>query len=247
MAARSDVVVIPVYNHGDAIAAMVDGVRGHGLPMILVDDGSDAACATVLDALAASDDAIDLVRLSTNQGKGGAMIAGFHRALQLGYSHVLQIDADGQHDSNDIPIFLEQSRQHPAAVICGCPVFDASVPKSRLYGRYATHVWVWINTWSFAITDSMCGFRVYPLQPVLKLIDEVRIGRRMDFDVEIMVRLYWRGVAIVNQPTRVRYPTDGVSHFKLLHDNVRITAMHTRLFFGMLLRAPLLLWRKLSR
>ncbi len=245
--ARSEVVVIPVYNHGAAIGAMASGVREHGLPLILVDDGSEPGCAAVLDALVASDDAINLVRLPINQGKGAAMIAGFRRASELGHSHVLQIDADGQHDVADIPAFLEQSRQHPRALVCGCPIFDESVPKSRLYGRYATHVWVWINTWSFAIRDSMCGFRVYPLTPVIKLVDEVSLGRRMDFDVEVLVRLYWRGMAIINLPTRVNYPSDGVSHFDLLHDNLRITAMHTRLFFGMLLRAPMLFWRKLSR
>lgn len=244
---RSDVVVIPVYNHGAAIGAVVANVRAHGLPLILVDDGSEPTCAAVLDALAANDVATDLVRLQSNQGKGGAMMAGLRHAAALGHSHALQIDADGQHDLADIPAFLQQSQINPEAVICGCPIFDESVPKSRLYGRYATHVWVWINTWSFAITDSMCGFRVYPLAPVVKLIDEVHIGRRMDFDVELMVRLYWRDVAIINQPTRVSYPSDGVSHFNLLNDNLRITAMHTRLFFGMLLRAPMLFWRKLKR
>lgn len=243
---RSDVVVIPVYNHGAAIGAVVADVRAHGLPVILVDDGSEPNCAAVLDALTANDDAITLVRLQTNQGKGGAMMAGLRHAAALGHSHALQIDADGQHDLADISAFLKQSQAHPEAVICGCPIFDESVPKSRLYGRYATHIWVWINTWSFAITDSMCGFRVYPLAPVVKLINEVNIGRRMDFDVELMVRLYWRDVAIINQPTRVSYPSDGVSHFNLLDDNLRITAMHTRLFFGMLLRSPLLLSRKLG-
>ena len=244
---RSDVVVIPVYNHGAAIGAVVADVRAHGLPLILVDDGSEPTCAAVLDALVADDAATELVRLQSNQGKGGAMMAGLRRAAALGYSHALQIDADGQHDLADIPTFLQQSRSNPEAVICGCPIFDDSVPKGRLYGRYATHIWVWINTWSFAITDSMCGFRVYPLTPVVKLIDEVRIGRRMDFDVELMVRLCWRDVAIINQPTRVNYPSDGVSHFNLVHDNLLITAMDTRLFFGMLLRSPTLLWRKLKR
>ena len=134
----------------------------------------------------------------------------------------------------------------PAAVIAGCPVYDASVPRGRLYGRYATHIWVWINTLSFDIRDSMCGFRVYPLASLLPLLDSVNIGRRMDFDSDVIVRLHWRGVPVLNQPTRVTYPQDGVSHFDLWNDNVRIFAMHARLFFGMLCRAPLLLWRKVG-
>lgn len=240
-------VVIPVYNHGEAVGAVVNAVRAHGLPCLLVDDGSEPGCAKVLDTLAEADrTGIELVRLPRNEGKGGAMMAGLRAAQASGFSHALQIDADGQHDTRDIPRFVELAAASPEKVICGTPVYDASVPKGRLYGRYATHIWVWINTLSLAIRDSMCGFRVYPLAPTLALIDSVRIGKRMDFDVEVIVRLYWRGVGILNQPTQVRYPTDGISHFDVLWDNVRISRMHARLFFGMLLRLPLLLWRKVS-
>jgi glycosyltransferase involved in cell wall biosynthesis len=239
--------VIPVYNHGEAVGAVVDGVRAHGLPCVLVDDGSEPGCAAVLDALAAGDrSGIELVRLSENQGKGGAMMAGLRAARERGFSHALQIDADGQHDTSDIPSFLRLAEQSPEKLICGTPVYDASVPKGRLYGRYATHIWVWINTLSFTIRDSMCGFRVYPLAPTVQLIDTVRLGKRMDFDVEVLVRLFWRGMGIINHPTPVRYPSDGISHFDVLWDNVRISRMHARLFFGMLARLPLLLWRKVT-
>lgn len=235
--------IIPVYNHGAAIRAVVDAVQGHGLPCLLVDDGSEPSCAAVLDELALRD-GVTLVRLTQNQGKGGAMMVGFRAALQQGYSHALQIDADGQHDAGDIPFFLEQSSAAPGKLICGCPIYDDSVPRARLYGRYATHVWVWINTLSFSIRDSMCGFRLYPLTPTVALINASHIGRRMDFDTEILVRLYWRGMQVVNQHTRVTYPSDGISHFRVLSDNLLISLMHTRLFFGMLLRLPVLLRRK---
>lgn len=241
------VVVIPVYNHPATIAGVVAQVRGHGLRCILVDDGSTPDCAAVLDTLAAAHPAqVALVRLPHNQGKGAAMVAGFREAGRRGHSHVLQIDADGQHACADIPLFLQRARAQPQAVIAGCPVYDESVPKGRLYGRYATHVWVWINTLSLDIRDSMCGFRVYPLASLLPLLDAVHIGRRMDFDSDVIVRLHWRGVPVVNQPTRVTYPQDGISHFRMWRDNVRISAMHARLFFGMLCRAPLLLWRKVA-
>jgi hypothetical protein len=118
------------------------------------------------------------------------------------------------------------------------------VPKGRLYGRYLTHIWVWINSLSLSIPDSMCGFRVYPLAPTLELIDSVAIGRRMDFDSEILVRLSWLNQPMQWLPIRVRYPADGLSHFRLLHDNALISLMHAKLFFGMLLRAPLILWRR---
>ena len=242
------VVVIPVYDHPATIGAVVGAARLQGHDCLLVDDGSHAACAAVLDTLAASADGrVFLVRLACNQGKGGAMVAGLARAAGLGYSHALQIDADGQHDSADIARFMALARAHPLAVICGRPVYDASVPRARLWGRYATHVWVWINTLSFDIHDSMCGFRVYPLAAVVGLLQKQRIGRRMDFDTDIVVRLHWRGLQVVNQPTRVTYPADGVSHFRLWRDNLLISRLHTRLFLGMLWRLPLLLWRRAHR
>ena len=129
-------------------------------------------------------------------------------------------------------------------MIAGYPIYDETVPAIRLYARYLTHVWVWINTLSLEIRDSMCGFRVYPLAPVMQLIARQKVGLRMDFDTEILVRLYWAGLAVVNLPTRVAYPTDGVSHFRVWLDNVLITRMHTVLFFGMLPRIPRLLARK---
>jgi len=242
------VAVIPCYNHPQTIGLMVDAVRAHGLHVVVVDDGSEPGCAAVLDALnQRHGDGMTLVRLPLNLGKGGAMMSGLRKALALGYSHALQIDADGQHDVNDIPRFLASARQHPQAVVCGQPVYDASVPKGRLYGRYLTHVWVWINTLSLRIRDSMCGYRVYPLSAVVSVLDGACLGRRMDFDPEVLVRLSWRGVPILSVPTRVSYPLDGVSHFKMLQDNVLISKMHARLFFGMLLRLPVLLWRKVCR
>ena len=238
------VAVIPVYNHGEAVGAVAANVRAHGLRCILVDDGSSADCAAVLDALAQAPD-VTLVRLALNQGKGGAMMAGLRAAAAAGWTHALQIDADGQHDAGDIPVFMARAAQSPAAVICGRPVYDDSVPAIRFYGRYASHAWVWICSLSFAIRDSMCGFRVYPLASVVPLLDSERLGRRMDFDAEVLVRLHWRGVEMVNLPTRVTYPRGGVSHFRYGFDNLLIVAMFVRLFAGMLRRSPLLLWRKL--
>lgn len=238
--------VVPVFNHEEAVGTVVQSLRRYGLPVILVDDGSSPTCAAVLDQLSAGADGIYLQRHAKNQGKGGAVMTGFRAAAGLGFSHALQIDADGQHDSNDIPAFLAAATAHPQALICGYPIYDDSVPKVRLYARYATHIWVWINTVSLRIRDSMCGFRIYPLPATLAMIDRVHVGRRMDFDTEIVVRLDWEGVAIVNQGTRVGYPLDGQSHFRLWLDNVLISSMHARLFFGMLPRLPRLLWRLIA-
>jgi glycosyltransferase involved in cell wall biosynthesis len=238
-------VVIPVYNHEHAVPKVLGQVLAHGLPVILVDDGSSPSCAAVLDGLAAAHPGqVMLERHAVNQGKGGAVLSGFARAAREGYSHLLQVDADGQHSVADIPRFLDAGRANPGAVVAGCPLYDESVPALRLYARYLTHVWVWINTLSLAIRDSMCGFRVYPVAPVLALAKRRRLGLRMNFDIEILVRLYWDGVEVVNLPTKVGYPEDGVSHFKAWTDNVLITRLHVALFFGMLPRIPSLVVRK---
>ena len=239
-------ILIPVYNHERGLATMLDGLRASGLPCLLVDDGSEPGCAAALaDMARAHADWLTLVTRAANGGKGAALMTGFAEAARRGYTHVLQIDADGQHDTADVPRFLAESAAHRDAVINGRPIYDESVPTGRLVGRYATHVWVWINTLSLDIADSMCGFRVYPLATTLALLDREPVGTRMDFDIEIIVRLHWAGVPIRTVPTRVTYPLDGVSHFRLWRDNARISAMHARLFFGMLRRAPRLLWRRL--
>ncbi len=237
--------VIPVYNHERAIGRVLGAVRAAGLHSILVDDGSGPQCARELDRLATADPQVTLVRLSRNTGKGGAVVAGLRAALARGYTHALQIDADGQHALSDIPRFIAEARAHPQELVCGRPVFDASMPRVRRYGRYLTHGLVWLNTLSLEIPDAMCGFRVYPLGPVVRLLDDTRIGLRMDFDVDVVVRLHWRGQPMRWLETRVSYPVDGVSHFRLFRDNVLMVRLQLGLFAGMLLRLPLLLWRRI--
>ncbi|MBV8273319.1 MAG: glycosyltransferase family 2 protein [Cupriavidus sp.] len=239
------IVLVPVYNHEHAIGAVVEGVLAQQVACLLVDDGSSPACARILRDLAARHAGrVRLLRLPENQGKGGAVMAGLAAAVTYGHTHVLQIDADGQHDTGHIPQFLALARDNPDAMVCGTPRYDDTVPLGRLVGRYLTHVWVWINTLSFGIRDSMCGLRVYPLASVMALLGEERLGRRMEFDTEVLVHLSWRGIPIVNLATPVTYPADGVSHFQPWHDNLLISRMHARLFFGMLWRLPRLLRRK---
>ncbi|WP_341503731.1 glycosyltransferase [Gallaecimonas sp. GXIMD4217] len=234
--------VVPNYNHGAAAEKSLPALAELGLPIFLVDDGSDAANAALLDELAGRFEQITLIRHQHNQGKGGAVMTGLRAAHEAGYSHGLQVDADGQHNLDDVPRFLAEAKARPQALIAGYPAYDDSVPKGRLYARYITHVWVWIETLSLTIKDSMCGFRVYPLAPCVALFDKVALGRRMDFDIEVMVRLYWQGVPIRQLETRVIYPEDGASHFRAFEDNVLISKMHTKLFFGMLWRLPRLLF-----
>jgi glycosyltransferase involved in cell wall biosynthesis len=240
-------IIIPFYNHAGAIEHVVAALKPLGLPCRIVDDGSDAHSQGVLAQISARESWVTVERLPMNGGKGAAVMAGCDAALASGFTHALQIDADGQHDVADVAGLLEVSQHNPAALVSGEAMYDASVPRSRHYGRYLTHVWVWINTLSLEIRDSMCGLRVYPLASACAIWRAARVGRRMDFDTEIMVRLHWSGVRIIAVPARVTYPVDGVSHFRMLKDNVYISWMHTRLFFGMLRRLPVLIARRFTK
>jgi len=237
-------VVIPVYNHGQPLIAVVAHLQTLQLPCILVDDGSQADTALIIDELA-QQNAVSCVRLASNQGKGAAVMAGLREALRLGFSHALQMDADGQHDLQAVPRFIEAAQSAPEQLVCAYPEYDASVPKGRLYARYLTHFWVWVHTLSLSIRDSMCGFRVYPLVPAVQLFDQVKLGTRMDFDIQVLVHLYWRGQPMQWLPIKVIYPEEGLSNFRAVADNLLISQMHTKLFFGMLWRAPTLLARRL--
>ncbi|MDD5580131.1 MAG: glycosyltransferase family 2 protein [Methylobacter sp.] len=237
-------IIVPVYNHEQAIPQVISTLKNYRIPCFLINDGSSAVCSKVLENCAENEpDWITLVNRRGNGGKGAAVMDGFNSAIQRGFTHAIQIDADGQHDFNDIPKFIEASRLNPDALILGKPFFDEIVPKSRLYGRRFTNLWIRINTLSVAIADGMCGFRLYPLAAVEQLINSTSIGKRMDFDIDVVVRLFWQGIKIINIPTFVQYPYDGISHFQLWQDNVMISKTHARLFFGMLSRFPQLLLR----
>jgi glycosyltransferase involved in cell wall biosynthesis len=239
--------IVPVFDHEHAIGTVVTGLMAAGLPCLLVDDGSGPACARALNELADAEPRITLLTRTRNGGKGAAVSDGLRAALSAGYTHALQVDADGQHALVDLPRFIAAAAAAPGAIICGRPIFDASIPTTRFLFRYLTHALVWLHTLSFEIIDSMCGYRVYPLAITVAMLDADHPGLRMDFDTEVLVRLYWRGVPTQWLATRVTYPLDGVSHFRMLFDNARITWLHVRLFLGMLWRAPGLLRRRWRR
>jgi predicted LPLAT superfamily acyltransferase len=226
--------VVPTHNHWRALADVVAGLRQRDLPVLIIDDGSEDP-ATIA-ALHDPDAGVRVVRRPVNGGKGAAVMDGFRLAHAAGYTHVVQVDADGQHDLAALPLLLATARANPHSIISGAPQYDESMPLGRRIGRWITHLWVFIETLSFGIRDSMCGFRVYPLPPCLALMDTEHLGSRMDFDIEILVRLFWRGIKPIMVPVRVIYPPDNISNFHVLRDNLRISWMHTRLVVAMLWR-----------
>jgi glycosyltransferase involved in cell wall biosynthesis len=246
MSAIRPCIVIPIYEHGSTIRAMVAALAALRLPVYIVDDGSGPATQQELARVRAEFPVVRLSRLPRNAGKGAAMMHGFRHARADGMTHALQLDADGQHDTGDVPRFLERAAARPDALVCGRAVFDDSVPRVRLHGRRVTHFWVRVETLSFDIEDALCGFRLYPLAATCRLIDEVAMPARYGFDTAAAVHLAWRGVPVENLPTRVTYPPGGLSHFRMLRDNLRLIAMHFGLLAGMCLRLPLLLRRRLG-
>ncbi|MGO2479234.1 MAG: glycosyltransferase family 2 protein, partial [Pseudoalteromonas sp.] len=154
--------VIPNYNHHlvihDTIAALVD----FNLPIILVDDGSNQQTQDVLAQIDSEFKQVTLVRRTENGGKGAAVQTGLSYAHQAGWTHAIQVDADGQHDLNDVEQLITCSKQAPKALVSGQPIYDETISKRRYYGRFITHFWVYIETLSLQLKDTMCGFRVYP-------------------------------------------------------------------------------------
>ena len=236
--------VIPCYNHDLVIRETIISLCQFNLPIIIVDDGSQLTTRNVLIDISKDFNEVTLLHHEINGGKGAAMQTGLNAAIEMQFTHAIQLDADGQHDLDDINRFIKAAAGSPTSLISGQPLYDDSISKGRYYGRYITHFWVGIETLSFKIIDSMCGFRVYPLEAYSTLIKSTTLGQRMDFDIEVMVKLIWQGVPVQFVETKVHYPEFGVSHFHALKDNIIITKMHTRLFFGMLLRLPKLLLQK---
>jgi glycosyltransferase involved in cell wall biosynthesis len=239
--------LIPVYRHGKTAGPLAEKLAASGLPVIVVDDGNDSENKACLAEWSAKTPGLVLVSLEKNLGKGGAAAKGFEKAAELGLTHVLQIDADGQHDAGQAAFFLEESAKYPEKVICGYPEFDANAPRSRVTGRKISNFWAAVTTLSGELKDVLCGFRVYPVEPALRITRNPFFGKRMSFDAEILVRLYWKKVFPVFHPIKVIYPKDGISNFRMFRDNLHITWMFSRLFIGMLIRLPLLILINIQR
>lgn len=244
--ALTHLVLIPSYNTGWTLFETVADALAHGLPVWVVIDGSTDGTATALYEAYETDRRVRVLRRPENGGKGAAVLDGLQAAAEAGFTHALVMDADGQHPASFIPKFIAVSCQHPAAMILGVPVFDAAAPRLRVWGRRVSNGLTKIETLG-AVGDSLFGFRVYPVKALLAVMTAQHWMRRFDFDAEAVVRLYWRGVAAINQPAPVRYlrpEQGGVSHFRYGRDNMLLAGMHARLMAEFILRAPWLMIRR---
>lgn len=233
-------ILIPSYNTGPILEETVRAAIATGQPVMVVIDGSTDGSDACLSEFETAQ-GFTVLRVPRNQGKGAAILHGLHAARKDGFTHALAMDADGQHPADRITDFLDIGRKHPEAAVFGKPIFDDSAPAVRVGGRKISNFWANLETMGWGIGDSLFGMRLYPIAPLIEVLDETCFARRFDFDPEVAVRLSWKGVPIINLPTAVRYPSaeeGGVSQFRYLRDNILLTWMHMRLMIGFLFRAP---------
>jgi glycosyltransferase involved in cell wall biosynthesis len=241
---RTHLVVIPSYNTGRLLSETVRAALAVWAPVWVVVDGSTDGSAATLDTLAQRDKGLTVLTRAHNGGKGAAVLDALRRADRLGFTHVLVMDSDGQHPPESIGPLMALSAARPNTMVLGRPVFSADAPTLRVYCRRLSNFWVDVETLWSGIADSLFGFRVYPVRPLLDAMGRTTWMRRFDFDPEAAVRLCWSGIRPVNVDVPVRYPPateGGVSHFRYGRDNVLLTWMHLRLLCGCLIRLPGLL------
>jgi glycosyltransferase involved in cell wall biosynthesis len=242
MSARTSpdhVVLIPSYNTGSRLFGTIADVRRCDLPVIVVIDGSSDGTGEALVRLAADDPALFVCILPRNEGKGAAVLHGLRVARTKGFTHALTMDADGQHSTAHIGTLIALSLAHPECVVLGQPLFDASAPRIRILGHKVANFCTSRLTQRGAIADSLFGFRVYPIGPLIETFARTIGMRRFDFDSEAAIRLHWQGVRPINVVTPVRYfrrDEGGISHFKYLRDNLLLAAMYCRLSAELLAR-----------
>ncbi|MBU6448406.1 MAG: glycosyltransferase family 2 protein [Rhodospirillales bacterium] len=227
-------VLIPSYNSGIKLLETVAAARAFWPHVLLVVDGSTDGSA---DFLAEAEN-FKILKQARNGGKGAAVLAGLYEATRNGFTHVLVMDADGQHPAREVPRFMALSERHPQAMILGVPRFDANAPRVRIWGRKISNLLVRFLS-GVDIQDALFGFRVYPVAPLLRAMQMSRHMRGYDFDAEAVVRLAWAGVPVVNQLAPVRYfskEQGGISHFRYGRDNARLARMYARLFLAWALR-----------
>lgn len=240
-------ILIPSYNTGPILLETVTAALALETPVCVVIDGSTDGSPALLEELhAASGRSFRIIVIEVNSGKGAAVLHGLREAIEQGFTHILTLDADGQHPTHRIPDFFKLSASRPEAAVFGRPIFDTSAPSIRVNGRKISNFWTHLETLGWGIDDSLFGMRLYPAADLLHVFESTKFARRFDFEPEAAVRLAWRGVPVINLPTPVRYPSKeegGVSQFRYLRDNILLTWMHFRLMLGFLLRLPLIVTR----
>lgn len=217
-------VIVPTYNNERTLARVLDEVLCYAEDVIVVNDGATDSTPDIIDSFA---DRVTVVAYTPNHGKGLALQQGFARARQLGFTHALTIDSDGQHFASDIPRFIEAHREHPKAMLMGSRDLNAEgMPGKNSFANRFSNFWFFVET-GIRLPDTQTGFRLYPLKKLQRLW---LFTKRFEFEVEVIVKLAWRGVRFIPVPIHVKYdPDERVSHFRPGPDFTRISLLNSYL------------------
>jgi len=214
-------VIVPTYNNHKTLKRVLDGILLQTSNVIIVNDGSTDSTKNIL---AAYQDLVQ-IHLEKNKGKGNALRQGFKKAKELSYDFAITIDSDGQHFPEDIPVFLNhlEQEEHPVLLIGSRNMAQEGVPKKSSFGNKFSNFWFWFETGN-KLQDTQSGYRLYPLNR----IPEDFYTNKFEFEIEIIVRSSWKGVAVKNIPVQVLYDlNERVSHFRPFKDFTRISILNT--------------------
>ncbi|MDR1225308.1 MAG: glycosyltransferase family 2 protein [Prevotellaceae bacterium] len=236
--------LIPVYNSEKHIANVLKSVVQYADNIIVVNDGSTDGTQQEIADQTGNDSRIAVVSYEKNRGKGYALQQGFRRALQLGFTHAITLDADGQHVASDIPFLQQTATENPNALIVGSRKFDnPNMPGGSKFANNFSNFWFTVQT-GRKLPDTQTGFRVYPLQRIEKMH---LFTNRYEAELELLVRCAWRNIRLIPQAIDVRYPPENerLSHFRAGKDFFRISVLNTVLcFFAVVYGYPSLFLRK---
>ena len=213
-------VIIPTYNNHTTLRRVIDGVLPYTDAILVVNDGSTDTTAAILTKYPQ----ITIITQPENKGKGIALQTGFRAAMAAGYDYAITIDSDGQHFPDDIPVFIDELEREGEALLIGSRnMAHESVPKKSSTGNKISNYWVWVET-GIKLSDTQSGYRLYPLKKLPKKF----FTNKFEFEIEIIVRTAWNGVAVKNIPVKVLYDmNERVSHFRPFQDFTRISIIHT--------------------
>ena len=215
-------VIIPTYNNGSTLAAVIDDVASYTSDLIVVNDGSTDDTLQILR----SKPGLQYISYPTNRGKGWALRQGFAHACSLGYSHAITIDSDGQHFAKDLPVFQEALSAHTSAIIIGARNMDQEgIPGKSSFGKRFSNFWFRLET-GISCPDTQSGYRLYP---IAQLQDIRFFSVKYEFEIEVLVRAAWKGIEVIAVPVDVFYPpkTVRISHFRPFRDFFRISVLNS--------------------
>lgn len=215
-------VLIPTYNNAGTLAAVLNDVLQYTSQVIVVNDGSTDDTEQIIKQFPN----IHAVNYKPNEGKGMALRTGFKEAVKLGYNHAITLDSDGQHYAKDVVEFLTWLEAEPNSLLIGARNLDQeNVPGKSSFGNRFSNFWFWVNT-GIRLQDTQSGYRSYPVH---KLAGKRYFTTKYEFEIEVIVRASWSGIAVRGVPVSVYYPKpeDRVSHFRPLKDFTRISILNT--------------------